>query len=483
MIAFYSRQGQFIASVQDEIGGIVVTGDTDFLVQISRGNPTWQYFKTNLMAVTNDLWQSLVIPDGTLPPSTLSEAVLLSVPQPELELERINFKFKLFNGFGSVGPLLIELASEKFEAAIASDSRFVEGTPESDELDLLRAYHQQLKSDSANWNRYLGDWSDDDLTLGDHIRLEKPDWGVVFLVELGRGLWAHIEEKWTEGSPVVIAVLNFNPNASDEELADEIAGLVEGIHAGYSAAIELIVDPFNLSESYDLYDDEFEHGDEDEDDEPLWGREIYELWERYCMSVQVDTVELVAALKRRSPQFAEMARMFKRPTPDEHQRIYEAAMAFNPGFGGEMGLFDEWAGPKSERLDGAGGVSLFATHEFDGDVWAEVGCHSLVSSAGTVTTKQHVVDTFGFVDYTQLHGKFGLVGPLKTRPIVLADPEHYELAREIAIQIQYAVDTFDAIPASDVEQRANFSWNTGEVTEMLYDLGESPTKFETPRYR
>ncbi len=401
-------------------------------------------------------------------------------PRPVKDVDNMKFEFKAFSGFGSVGPLLIEFAPQQFDAAIASDSRFVEGTADFGELGWLRSYHQQLKSDPSLWDRYLTGWSEEDLELGDHIRLEKPDSVIIYLVELGRGFWAQIETVRGDASPTLLEIHSFDFVRSDDSLASDIANLIDSIHAGYAAAIELIVHPLNLSDEHDLYHDEL---GEDDDDEPFWGREIFELWERYCMSFDMRTVELVPALEWCSPQFAEMSRLLRNPTATERQRLVEAATEFNPGFGGQMGLFDEWAGPKSGRLDDASGVSLFATHDIDGELWAEVGCHSLISASGEFREKQHFVKQFGFLNYSQLHGKFGLKSPLASRPVVEAPRSTYELASEIAVLIQRLVDEFDKIPASDVEQRTNFSWNDGETTEMLYEMGELPTRHETPPYR
>jgi hypothetical protein len=149
-----------------------------------------------------------------------------------------------------------------------------------------------------------------------------------------------------------------------------------------------------------------------------------------------------------------------------------------PNVDGAMAL----TGSNSTRTRDADKVLLNATHEFDGEAWAEVGFHSLISESGSYRQKQEVLGQYGFLNYSQFDGKFGLKSPLASRPLIAATNSTFELARDISTQIQYLVDIFDAIPADDVEQRANFSWNDGETTEMLYEMGELPTRYETPPY-
>lgn len=481
MIAFYSRDGQFIASVEDGVGGIMVTGNVDFLMQISQGNPTWNYFRTNLMAVDRDDWQSLVIPDGTVPPETFAEALLLAVAQPELELERMKFEFTQFSGFGSVGPLLLQKVPQEFEAVIASDPRFSTDIEARTELLRLRDYHQRLAADSDRWDSYLEDLNDDDLALGDHIYFEKPDSPATILVELGRGLWVQLERSFYSDELDFIEFHVFDATGSDSDILDGLAQVLDSLHAGYSAAIELVVDPHNLAEDYDLYGDEEE--EYEDEDRPIWGLEIYELWQKYCMTFDMRTVELFDALKERSPQFAELARILKNPSPDEYQRLVRAAREIHPGFGGELGMFDDWAGPRSTAGINSGHIALYATYEFNGTLWAEVGLHALVSPSGDVSTKQFFVDHFSLGSYSELDGKFGLGTPLETRPIVDASLSSYKSAKNIAQKIQYLVDEFDSIPESDHDARSNFSWNDGETDEILAEMGEAPTRFSTPRFR
>ena len=484
MIAFYSATGHFIASVEDEPGGVMVTGDTDFLMQISRGNPTWQYFRTNFMAVDTDDWQSLVLPDGSIPPSNFAEAIMLAIPQPELELERMKFKFKIFSGFGSVGPFLLESVTEEFEAVISSDSRFSTDLDAKSELLMLRRYHQQLAADSDRWYTYLSDLNDEDLALGDHTYFEKPNAPTAILVELGRGLWVQLSKPLYGDELEFVEFHSFNAAGTEAEIADGLARVIESLHAGYVAAIELIVNPRNLDDEYDIYgvDEDDVDGDDNQGDNPIWGYEMYELSEKYCMYLDMFNPELTDALKRQSPQFAELSRMLSNPTPDEYRRLVKAAREFHPGFGGELGMFDEWAGPKVGGELRADRISLYATYELDGELWAEVGAHALISASGDTSTKQYFVDAFSLRQYADLDGKFGLSTSLESRSIVEAELCKYETAMTIAQQIQRLVDQFDAIPEDDVEQRNNFSWNDGETDEMLAILGEEPSRYSTPRY-
>ena len=121
MIVFYSNEGKYIASVQDEEGGMLVDGDTDFLMQICQGQPRYAYFEAHLSKVNNETYRSFEIPDGTQPPAEESDARVLA-SKFVMPLQRIKFEFSEYPGFGSIGPLIMDTLPEVAHAYLSHEA-------------------------------------------------------------------------------------------------------------------------------------------------------------------------------------------------------------------------------------------------------------------------------------------------------------------------------------------------------------------------
>lgn len=239
--------------------------------------------------------------------------------------------YEIVKGFEAVGPLLLKFFPIEFETWWASLSRAGREDALDRDLGRLRLRRQSLDAQDS-WGEYFEDLWMDLLGLVNHAEvwfeaeiLPGPEWERALLVELATGEWVSLENFDDETNPRKVSFHAVKPG----EETGLIARWVESNHAGYAAAIHL------------LLDDNFMHYEVDD-----FTRYFYEIAQlcyfKFDGSYRLRE-ELVVELAKISPQFAEFKDALADPESDVFDILITDASLKHRGFSGLFGRFADWA--------------------------------------------------------------------------------------------------------------------------------------------
>lgn len=332
MLAFYRLDGPFVAAAMKEPrDGVTILGDFQYLMQLTTGSSSWLYFELNFANFDDGTVRVVRLPDSDDYPPTLDEALRIRAALDEPT-------FKAFDSFEVIGPMLMARFPIEFEHWISTTDQAHRASDFAHDVQKLR---DQLPPDlspnnyenSDGWSSLVEDFFDHYILEIDSKFSETGEREISMLIQLAPGDWVELGGFKGYETPTAI---DFH-HAEEADTARLIAGWLESHHAGYVAAIALLVEPDEES---------------DEEDDDLWERidemkgDFYKIWEKCSLKRDCSAVgdeELTAELVRLSPQFAEFKRIIENVDGEDYRLLLELAKREHPGFGGQMGLFAEWS--------------------------------------------------------------------------------------------------------------------------------------------
>jgi hypothetical protein len=333
MLAFYRLDGPFVAAaIKEPQDGVSILGDFQYLMQLTDGCSSWDYLFTNFAQFDDGTVRVVVLPDGNDCPPSLDVAL-------QIQADLNEFNWRVFDTFEFIGPMLMALFPSELENWIATTDQTHRANDFAHDVQKLRG---RLPSDYSDLD--YGDYSDwhdaffDDFVY--HYVLEISSKISVtgeqqksMLIQLAPGDWVELGGFDDVETPTVI----YFHRAEEGELAVLIARWIESQHGGYGAAVALLVKPDEESDEED--DDLWERIDEMKGS--FWG--VSDNCSLKSKLFVVGDEELIGALVRLSPQFAEFKRIIETPDGEEYRLLLDLAKREHPGFGGQMGLFADWS--------------------------------------------------------------------------------------------------------------------------------------------
>ena len=342
MIVFYRHDGPYVATSMEDAGNyVILEGDFQFVMNISRGVSFWTYHDRLLSDYDDGTIRAVVLPDDVVAPGSLAEALelrnALGLPDKHVRPRtEVHPEYRVFDTFEFIGPMLMALFPKEFENWIATANQTHRASDFAHDVQELR---DQLPSDLSDLD--YSDWHDgvfDDFV--NHYILEfdskmslAGESQKSMLIQLAPGDWVELGGFEDDETPTVI---DFH-QADEGELGVLIARWIESHHGGYAAAVALLVKPDDESDEED--DDLLERVDEMK--RSFWGvSDSFVLKNKFFV---VSDGELTEAMVRTSPQFAEFKRIIENPDGEEYSLLLDLAKREHPGFGGRMGLFADWS--------------------------------------------------------------------------------------------------------------------------------------------